>query len=127
MPHYPNEIEHGSKYYDDLYEYKTVYLPKEVMAHVPLDTYLSEIQCKYVGIIHSNGWEHYLIFKNEPNAIHFRRPIGTDTLTGKVPDSVIKKIEEHKKKREAERNEYMKYINENYDNERLTPFSFVKK
>ena len=30
----------------------------------------------------SNGWVHYLVFPSEPWVLLFRRPIGTDPVTG---------------------------------------------
>ena len=34
----------------------------------------------------SRGWVHYAIHRPEPHILLFRRPLGTDPVTGRVPD-----------------------------------------
>jgi len=129
MPYYPEEIEHGPKYYDDCYEYKSVYLSKVIYAKLPKNTLLTETQCDEFGIRQSTGWKHYLIFANEPNVLHFRRPLGTNPTTGKASDEILMKIEQLEKKIEEEIKEYELYMKSNYEyeNEELKPFQFSKK
>ena len=86
MPHYPDEIEYSDKYTDGVYEYRHVILPKEVMKRIPLKgKLLTEEEWRKLGIQQSRGWQHYEIHKPEPHILLFRRPLGTDPLTGNPP------------------------------------------
>ena len=127
MPFFPDEITHGQKYNDENYEYKSVYLPKKIFQQMIKNTLLSEVECSQLGIIHSKGWEHYLIFKNEPNVLQFRRPLGTDPSTGITPIHIVEKIKEFQKKREQETKEYEEYLDNNYDTEELKSFYIAFK
>jgi len=127
MPYFPEEIEYGPKYYDDYYEYRSVYLPKKVLAKIPKNTLLTDKQCREYGICQSNGWKHYYILPTEPNIFNFRRPIGTNPNTGIAPNEILLKIDQLEKKREEEKKEYELYLNSNYDNENLKPFKFSKR
>ena len=42
MPHFPDEIEYSSKYYDDTYEYHHVLLPRSIYKSMPKGRLLSE-------------------------------------------------------------------------------------
>ncbi len=105
MPHYPDEIEYSDKYQDDSYEYRHVILPKRVakemfkLFHL-LDVskvgsgskpgeprLLSESEWRSIGVQQSRGWQHYEIHKPEPHILLFRRPLGTNPVTGLVDPS----------------------------------------
>jgi len=100
MPHYPDEIEYSDKYVDDSYEYRHVILPKRVAKEMfklfqfadhsrpgskPGDPrLLLENEWRSIGVQQSRGWHHYEIHKPEPHILLFRRPLGTNPLTGQV-------------------------------------------
>lgn len=98
MPHYPDEIEYSEKYQDDVFEYRHVILPK----HVAKKMYsqltatdgknkklLSEENWRALGVQQSRGWVHYECHRPEPHILLFRRPLGTNPLTGRVEDAVL--------------------------------------
>jgi cyclin-dependent kinase regulatory subunit CKS1 len=92
MPHYPDEIEYSDKYNDDVYEYRHVILPKPVAKEMyklyhndnRQPRLLNEEEWRRLGVTQSRGWDHYEIHKPEPHILLFRRPLGTNPLTGKV-------------------------------------------
>ena len=51
---------------------------------MPKGRLLSESEWRALGVMQSRGWAHYEIHKPEPFILLFRRPIGTDPLTGVV-------------------------------------------
>lgn len=104
MPHYPDEIEYSDKYMDDIYEYRHVILPKRIakemfrLFHLPDakssskigdPRLLSENEWRSIGVQQSRGWQHYEIHKPEPHILLFRRPLGTNPITGVVESTVI--------------------------------------
>ena len=82
MPHFPDEIEYSEKYYDEIYEYRHVLLPKEVYRKMPKSRLLTESEWRGLGVQQSRGWSHYEIHKPEPYILLFRRLKNTDPLTG---------------------------------------------
>ena len=100
MPHYPDEIEYSDKYVDDVYEYRHVILPKRVAkemfkffrfidhsrpgAKAGEPRLLEESEWRSIGVQQSRGWQHYEMHKPEPHILLFRRPLGTNPLTGQV-------------------------------------------
>ncbi|CAL8091200.1 unnamed protein product [Calicophoron daubneyi] len=68
------DIYYSEKYYDDVYEYRHVHLPKELAKKVPRNRLMSEIEWREIGIQQSAGWVHYMIHEPEPHIILFRRP-----------------------------------------------------
>ena len=84
MPHFPDEIEYSDKYYDDVYEYRHVILPKNVFLKMKQDHLLTEAEWRGLGVTMSRGWVHYAIHRPEPHILLFRRPKGTDPATGMV-------------------------------------------
>jgi len=88
MPQYPDEIEYSEKYNDDRYEYRHVILPKSVAKDMYKITagkrLLEEDEWRGLGVTQSRGWAHYAIHRPEPHILLFRRPLGTDPVTGKV-------------------------------------------
>ena len=93
MPHYPSEIEYSDKYYDELYEYRHVQLPKNIYKSMPKGRLLSENEWRSLGIQQSRGWVHYTIHQPEPYILLFRRPLGTNPLTGLAPPEIMEKIQ----------------------------------
>ena len=69
-----NEIYYSDKYYDDVYEYRHVILPRDISKKDPKDHLLSEAEWRALGIQMSPGWEHYHRHKPEPRILLFRRP-----------------------------------------------------
>lgn len=86
MPHFPNEIEYSEKYCDEMYEYRHVHLPKNVFKMMPRGRLLTESEWRALSVQQSRGWVHYEIHKPEPHILLFRRPVGTDPLTGICPN-----------------------------------------
>ena len=112
MPRYPDEIEHSNKYHDEFYEYKHVILPEKIFKELGKERkLLTKEEWIKLGIIQSNGWEHYLIYENEPHILLFRRPIGTNPKDGKYPDDYYEKL----KKYESEKNKNLNIIGKNND------------
>ena len=92
MPHYPNDIEYSVKYSDDVYQYRHVILPQAVARelytiqkmYAGRPRLLEDAEWRNLGVTQSRGWEHYGIHQPEPHILLFRRPLGTDPITGKV-------------------------------------------
>lgn len=98
MPHYPEEIEYSEKYADDRYEYRHVLLTKPIAKDMYKLTggqrLLLEEEWRFLGVQQSRGWAHYEIHRPEPHILLFRRQLGTDPTTGKVPDSLQGQVSE---------------------------------
>ena len=62
-------------------------LPKAVYRNAPRGRLLYEEELRHLGVQQSRGWVHYEVHKPEPFILLFRRPLGTDPTTGKVPDN----------------------------------------
>jgi cyclin-dependent kinase regulatory subunit CKS1 len=81
------EIEYSDKYADAHFEYRHVILPKETAKLLPQGKamrLLHEDEWRALGVQQSRGWVHYEMHKPEPHILLFRRPLGTDPITGKV-------------------------------------------
>eukprot|EP00277_Geminigera_cryophila_P007794 CAMPEP_0179421344 /NCGR_PEP_ID=MMETSP0799-20121207/9715_1 /TAXON_ID=46947 /ORGANISM="Geminigera cryophila, Strain CCMP2564" /LENGTH=98 /DNA_ID=CAMNT_0021195143 /DNA_START=90 /DNA_END=386 /DNA_ORIENTATION=+ len=83
----PRTIQYSEKYQDDIYEYRHVILPTDVARLCPKNKLLSETEWRQLGVQQSRGWEHYAVHKPEPHILLFRRPNGTDPVSGKVPEN----------------------------------------
>jgi len=82
------EIEYSEKYCDEYFEYRHVFLPKDMLDHMSSDMkkrLLSEDEWRGIGVQQSRGWKHYMVHLPEPHILLFRRPLGTDSRTGKAP------------------------------------------
>jgi len=94
MPRYPEEIEYSEKYSDGLYEYRHVTLPKAAawikIRYTSESQLLTEAEWRSLGVWGSRGWVHYVIHRPQPHILLFRRPLGTDPLTGITPTTVFK-------------------------------------
>ena len=88
-------IEYSDYYYDgeELYQYRHVVLPKEMIETMQLDTMklMSEREWRGLGIQQSRGWVHYMTHRPEPHILLFKRPTGTDPTTGKLSQEWIAK------------------------------------
>mmetsp|Transcript_14647 Transcript_14647/g.31749 ORF Transcript_14647/g.31749 Transcript_14647/m.31749 type:complete len:110 (+) Transcript_14647:146-475(+) len=85
-----HDIEYSDKYHDVEFEYRHVILPRH-LAHFlgKVPRLLSEQEWRTLGVQQSRGWVHYAIHKPEPHILLFRRPIGTDPITGLVNGNPI--------------------------------------
>ncbi len=112
MPRYPDNIEQSNKYHDDYYEYKHLILPEAIYKKLGKERkLLTKDDWEKLGIELTNGWEHYLIYENEPHILLFRRPRGTEPHNGKYPDDCYEKL----KKYESEKNKNLNIIGKNND------------
>ena len=60
-------------------------LPRETAKALPNPPrLLSEVEWRSIGVQQSRGWVHYEVHRPEPHVLLFRRPLGTDPITGKV-------------------------------------------
>merc|ERR1711990_358278 len=82
-------ISYSEKYQDDAYEYRHVILPRDIAKLAPKGKLLSEQEWRGIGVQQSRGWVHYAIHRPEPHILLFRRPLGTDPRTGKVPTANV--------------------------------------
>jgi cyclin-dependent kinase regulatory subunit CKS1 len=87
------QIDYSEKYSDGKYEYRHVILPKEMLELMPRGRLLTEEEWRGLHIRQSLGWEHYAIFRPEPNILLMRRPLGTNPTTGQVDDSLKNQAE----------------------------------
>lgn len=62
---------------DSTYEYRHVFVPKDIAKALPKDRVLSEMEWRTFGIQQSRGWEHYALHRPEPHILLFRRKLGT--------------------------------------------------
>lgn len=81
---FPKEIEQSEKYHDSIYEYKHIILTKELFDKIPKYKLLKEEEWRALGIHQTKGWIHYTYFKPEPHILLFRRPLGTNPMTGRM-------------------------------------------
>ena len=59
---------------------------------MPKGRLLTEEEWRSLGIQQSRGRKHYEIHRPEPFILLFRRPLGTDPLTGIAPPEILEKI-----------------------------------
>lgn len=88
------ETDYSEKYCDDVYEYRRVTVPRPMLQVLPMGRCMHESEWRHHGITMSRGWEHYDHHSPEANVLLFRRVIGTDPKTGKVPDHILQKVQE---------------------------------
>jgi cyclin-dependent kinase regulatory subunit CKS1 len=85
------ETEYSDRYEDGTYEYRHVILTVEQEKQLPrvnkVPRLLTENEWRALGVQQSRGWVHFEIHRPEPHVLMFRRPLGTDPLTGKVETS----------------------------------------
>ena len=80
-------MEYSDKYEDDLFEYRHVILPREYVKRMPKNRLLTDAEWRGLGVTQSRGWMHYAIHRPEPHILLFRRPLGTNSRTGKAPSN----------------------------------------
>jgi cyclin-dependent kinase regulatory subunit CKS1 len=68
-------IYYSDRYYDDVYEYRHVMLPKEIAKLVPRNRLMPEDEWRKLGVQQSQGWIHYMLHGPEPHILLFRRAI----------------------------------------------------
>jgi cyclin-dependent kinase regulatory subunit CKS1 len=51
-----------------------VILPKSLAKYVPRDRLMTEKEWRSIGVVQSEGWEHFMIHDPEPHILLFRRP-----------------------------------------------------
>ena len=98
-----SRIEYSEKYNDENYEYRHVIMPKELAKTLPRSTLMSEQEWRNAGIQMSRGWQHFMIHRPERHIFLFRRPLGTDPLSGKVDPELER----------SAKDQYMNYIQDN--------------
>lgn len=81
-------IHYSTRYHDDLFEYRHVILPKNMLKVIPKDYFsptkgtlriLKEEEWRGLGITQSLGWEHYETHAPEPHILLFKRPRPLDS------------------------------------------------
>ena len=88
-------IEYSEKYGDDKFEYRHVILPKELAKNLPKNRLLGEQEWRGIGVQQSRGWQHYAVHRPEPHILLFRRPLGTDPVSGKVDAELEREAKEN--------------------------------
>lgn len=92
MVQYPDEPVYSEKYCDDTYEYRHVILTKQMAVEAKAliqsrsNGLLHEHEWRSVGVQQSRGWQHYMQHRPELHVLLFRRPVGTDPVTGLPPE-----------------------------------------
>ncbi len=69
-------------------------LPKDQAKNLPKTRTLSDAEWRGLGVQQSRGWEHYANHRPEPHILLFRRPLGTDPLTGEVDPGLEREAKE---------------------------------
>lgn len=67
------QIYYSDKYYDDIYEYRHVVLPRDISKHVPKSHLMTEAEWRSLGVQQSQGWIHFMKHEPEPHILLFRR------------------------------------------------------
>lgn len=82
LEEFQEQIHYSPRYSDDLYEYRHVILPKQMLKVIPKDYFnpatgtlriLAEDEWRGLGITQSLGWEHYETHTPEPHILLFKR------------------------------------------------------
>lgn len=91
-----DEIDYSDKYCDDIYEYRRVTVPREMVPTLPTGRTMEEWEWRQNGIVMSRGWEHYDQHLPEAHVLLFRRVLGTDPRTGEIPLNMAVKVQQRK-------------------------------
>merc|ERR1719226_360101 len=86
------ETDYSEKYCDDVYEYRRVTVPRDMVQVMPVGRCMTEADWRANGITMSRGWEHYDHHTPEANVLLFRRVLGTDPKTGHPPPEMVEKV-----------------------------------
>mmetsp|Transcript_29683 Transcript_29683/g.44792 ORF Transcript_29683/g.44792 Transcript_29683/m.44792 type:complete len:178 (-) Transcript_29683:572-1105(-) len=104
------ETDYSEKYCDDVYEYRRVTVPRDMLRVLPQGRCMEEREWRSHGITMSRGWEHYDHHSPEANVLLFRRVLGTDPSTGQIPPEMKMKVqarEDYIAQLQAERSKMM--------------------
>jgi len=88
------ETFYSEKYEDSVFEYRRVTVPRAMLPFMPSGRTMGDHEWREMGIVMSRGWEHYEIYPPELNVLLFRRPLGTDGRSGKIPPMMAEKVKE---------------------------------
>ncbi|BGP14054.1 hypothetical protein JCM10213_002349 [Rhodosporidiobolus nylandii] len=89
-----DRIHYSDRYSDDIYEYRHVQLPRQMLKLIPKDYFepdsnvmrlLTEDEWRGIGITQSLGWEHYETHAPEPHILLFRREKDYQAKYGNAP------------------------------------------
>ena len=69
-------------------------LPKELARRLVKGKLMSSDEWRAMGVQQSHGWQHYACHRPEPHILLFRRPLGTNPLTGEVDPELARKAKE---------------------------------
>jgi cyclin-dependent kinase regulatory subunit CKS1 len=89
-----SKIEYSEKYQDGNFEYRHVILPKEMAKTLPKGRLMAEAEWRNIGVQQSRGWQHYAHHRPEPHILLFRRPLGTDPVSGEVDPELEREAKE---------------------------------
>jgi hypothetical protein len=65
-----------TQYADDRFDYLRVTLPRSTRHLLPIPMrLLTEVECQAIlGVSHTQGWLHRVVYHNEPHVLFFARP-----------------------------------------------------
>mmetsp|Transcript_22848 Transcript_22848/g.29860 ORF Transcript_22848/g.29860 Transcript_22848/m.29860 type:complete len:105 (+) Transcript_22848:91-405(+) len=89
-----SRIEYSEKYNDDSFEYRHVILSKDIAKQLPKGRLLEDHEWRGIGVQQSRGWVHYAIHRPEPHILLFKRPLGTDGVSGNVDPDLEREAKE---------------------------------
>jgi cyclin-dependent kinase regulatory subunit CKS1 len=61
---------------------------------LPKGRLMSESEWRNIGVQQSRGWQHYANHRPEPHILLFRRPLGTDPVSGEVDPELEREAKE---------------------------------
>jgi cyclin-dependent kinase regulatory subunit CKS1 len=62
--------------------------------NLPKGRVMTEMEWRGIGVQQSRGWEHYAYHRPEPHILLFRRPLGTDPVSGDVDAELEREAKE---------------------------------
>lgn len=69
-----NGFAYTDKYFDDVYEYRHIHVPKDKEHLLNKEVLMTEDEWRALGIAQSQGWQHYMWHRPDPCVLLFRRP-----------------------------------------------------
>lgn len=61
---------------------------------LPKGRLMTEAEWRAIGVQQSRGWHHYAFHRPEPHILLFRRPLGTDPVSGEVDPELEREAKE---------------------------------
>lgn len=61
---------------------------------LPKGRLMTEAEWRAIGVQQSRGWQHYAHHRPEPHILLFRRPLGTDPVSGEVDPELEREAKE---------------------------------